>query len=59
MVIRAGIYNMLVRITNSEDTDQTASDLGLHCLSRPFGMQLVFEILDHLQHIVLENREYS
>ena len=25
---------MLVRITNREDPDQ--SDLGLHCLSRPF-----------------------
>ena len=28
---------MLVRIANREDPDQTAfSDLGLHCLSRPF-----------------------
>ena len=31
---------MLVRMTNREDLDQTASsdlDLGLHCLSWPFG----------------------
>ena len=27
---------MLVRIANMEDPDQTASDLGLHCFSRPF-----------------------
>ena len=27
---------MLIRLANSEDPDQTASDLGLHCLSRPF-----------------------
>ena len=27
---------MLIRIANREDPDQTASDLGLHCLSRPF-----------------------
>ena len=31
---------MLVRIANREDPDQTASgkqsDLGLHCLSKPF-----------------------
>ena len=40
---------LLVRLTNSEDPDQTASkqsDLGLHCLSRLFGWQLVFEILE-------------
>ena len=34
---------MLVRIANREDIDQTASDLGLYCLSRP----LVFKILEH------------
>ena len=34
LVIRAGIYKMLVRIANRGDLDQTAlSDLGLHCLS--------------------------
>ena len=27
---------MLVRIAKREDPDQTASDLGLHCLSCPF-----------------------
>ena len=38
--MRAGIHKMLVRIPNREDPDQTASekqsDLGLHCLFRPF-----------------------
>ena len=31
---RAGIYKMLVRIANRDDTNQTASlsDMGLHCL---------------------------
>ena len=33
---------MLVRIANREDPDQTASEQGF------FGMQLVFEILEHL-----------
>ena len=34
LVIRAGIHKMLVRISNSEDPDQTvSSDLGLYCLS--------------------------
>ena len=40
LVIRAGIYKVLVRIANREDPDQTASQKqyngGLHCLSRPF-----------------------
>ena len=34
LVIRAGIHKMLVRIANWDDPDQTASDLGLHCLYR-------------------------
>ena len=38
VVIRAGINKMLVRIANREDPDQTQSDLGLHCLSRPFWL---------------------
>ena len=37
---KAGIHKMLLRIANREDHNQTASleqsDLGLHCLSRPF-----------------------
>ena len=37
---------MLVRKANREDPSQ--SDLGLRCLSRFFGRQLVFEILEHL-----------
>ena len=40
--MRASIYKILVGKANSSDPDQTASeeavasDLGLHCLSRPF-----------------------
>ena len=33
-VIMAAIHKMVVRVANREDPDQ--SDLGLHCLSRPF-----------------------
>ena len=43
LIIRAGTHKTHVRIANREDPDQTAdeeaviqSDLGLHCLSRPF-----------------------
>ena len=36
MFVRAGIHRMFVRIANREDPDQTASDLGLSCLSRFF-----------------------
>ena len=37
---------MLVRIANREDSDKTASDLGLRCLSRPFWLrEQVFKIL--------------
>ena len=53
------IKKMLERIANNEDPDQTAfseqsdlckkqSDLGLHWLFRPFGRELVLEILEHL-----------
>ena len=36
-VIRAGIHKTLnnIIIANREDLGQTASDLGLHCFSRP------------------------
>ena len=46
LVIRAGIQKMLVSITNKEDPDQTASleYLGLPCLSKHSGRQLVFRI---------------
>ena len=54
VVTRAGIHEMHVLVANREDPDQTASlllqkqsDLGLHCLSRPFCSQLVFELLEH------------
>ena len=41
LVIEAEIHKVLLRITIREDPDQTASskkqsDLGLHCLSKPF-----------------------
>ena len=42
---------MLVRIANREDPDQTKQfDLSLHCLSRPFGRQLLLKILEHLTY---------
>ena len=52
LVSRAGIHKMLVRIANGEDPDQTQkqSDLGLRCLSRLFGTQLLIEISKHLQY---------
>ena len=31
---------------------QKQSDLGLHCLSRPFGRQIVFKILEHLLYAI-------
>ena len=36
LAFRDGIHKMLARIANSKGPDQTASDLGLCCLSRPF-----------------------
>ena len=30
------IYKMLARSSDSEGPDQTAKELGLHCLPRPF-----------------------
>ena len=37
LIFRAGSHNMLVRMENWEDPDQTASsDLGLCCFSLPF-----------------------
>ena len=35
---------MLFRLAKREDPDSKQSNLDLHCLSRPFDMQLVFEI---------------
>ena len=46
LVLRAESLKMLVRIANREDPDRTASsvfkqsDLGLHCLPRPFWLVL-------------------
>ena len=39
LIFRAGIHKKLDRIANREDPDQTtsSSDLGLPCLSKPFG----------------------
>ena len=45
LVFRAGIHKML-----KGRPDQTAEDLGLHCLSRHFGRQLVFKILENLPY---------
>ena len=39
-VIMSGIHKMLVRIANREVHDQIQSDVGLHCLSRPFWQAL-------------------
>ena len=36
LVIWARIHNMVARIANREDPDQTAISEGLCCLSRPF-----------------------
>ena len=36
LAIGAEIHKMFVRTANREDPDQTASKLGLHCLSRTF-----------------------
>ena len=49
---------MLVRIANSEDPDQTASSLGLHCLGL-CGWQLALEILEHLRYMGLNARKLS
>ena len=58
LLIRAGSHKMLVKITNREDPDQSASpdqsdlvknqsDLGLCCLFCPFW-QVTHIILEHL-----------
>ena len=54
MAIIAGIYKMLVWITNREDPDQTASEeavwSGSLLFSMHFDRQLEFKILEHLPH---------
>ena len=45
LVIRAGIYKMLVRIANREDPD-----LGLHCLSSRSAL-FVYAFFKHLLYI--------
>ena len=47
--VRTGVPKMLVRIANSEDPDG-ASDLGLHCLCRPFWWQLGLKFLETLPY---------
>ena len=42
LVIKLKIHKLLVRIANKKDPDQTQSDLGLHCLSRPFWQTASF-----------------
>ena len=39
---------MLVRIANRDDPNHTASDQGLHCLSRPFWQATSVQFLEHL-----------
>ena len=50
LVRAAYISKMFVKIANRKYPDQTAkqSDLGLHCLSKLFCKQLVFENLEQL-----------
>ena len=56
LVTKAGIHKMLVQKANRETfSDQKQSDLGLHCLSKHFGRQLVFEILEHLPYTFQNN----
>ena len=43
------IFKILTGMANSEDPDQTAPDLGLHCL-HIFSDTLVYEILGHLPY---------
>ena len=50
LVIWVEFKKMLARIANRADADQTASGLGLCCLSRPVWQTTVFEILEHLPH---------
>ena len=59
LIIRAGIHKKFVRIAKGKTLIQKQSDLGLHCLSRPFWV--VYKILEHLipyikvQHLVILN----
>ena len=56
LVIRAGFHKILVRIANREDSYQ--SDQGLHYLSRPFGRELQFKILEHLPYTRISLTHY-
>ena len=40
----AGIHKIIVRIANKADPNQTASDLGLLCFSRPFWQATYYKI---------------
>ena len=54
LVIKAVKDIMLLRITNREDPDQTASkqsDQGLHCLSRPFLQATTVSKFLNIYHI--------
>ena len=53
LVFRAKIHNMVAKIVKTGQTLirqllQKQSDLGLGCLSKFFGRQLVFDILEQL-----------
>ena len=55
LVIRAGIYNVLVKQTGKtliRPLLKKRSDLRLHCLSRPFRQATIaIEILEHLPYL--------
>ena len=52
VVIKAEIHELLVRIANREDPDQTLASATVCtvCLCL-FGRQLVFKILEHLSYL--------
>ena len=65
LVIRAGIYKMLVRKANRENPGQTASSKAVwsgsaQFVSAFFGKKLEFKILEHLLYPMGENfQDYS
>ena len=50
---------MLVRITNSEDPDQTSLIWVCTVCLCLFGWRQLFEILDHLQYVLLNFEHFS
>ena len=52
MVFRAGIHKLIVRIANREENNQKLVWFCAFCV----GRQLKFEILKHLQYLVVVYR---